>query len=111
MIEHSKKWAAARNLIEKSEVHGEDEWRVPVMREFEHKKLDRQSSSQQAGFVTQDPRWFILDCKVAALLHTSFPLIRFGLKDDTGEFMVPTTNREALLQLEWIELTPTYTSF
>ena len=55
MIEHSKKWAAARNLIEKSEVHGEDEWRVPVMREFEHKKLDRQSS-QQAGFVTQDPR-------------------------------------------------------
>ena len=54
MIEHSKKWATARNLIEKSEVHGEYEWRVPVMREFEHNKVDQQKSSQQVQFVTQD---------------------------------------------------------
>lgn len=110
MIQHSKKWATARNLVEKSEVHGEDEWRVPVMREFENKKLDRQTCAQRVGFVTQDHWWFILDCKVAAFLHTPFPWIHVSLKDDTGEFMESTTNRDALMQLEWIELNPTYTT-
>lgn len=54
MIECSKKWAAARGLVEKSEVHGEEEWRVPVAREFEHKELDRQSASQRVSFDAKD---------------------------------------------------------
>ena len=57
MIDHSKKWALARNLIVKSEVHGEDEWRIPVHREFEHKQLDRQSITSGVEFVTQDPNF------------------------------------------------------
>lgn len=69
MIQHSKKWATARNLVEKSEVHGEDEWRVPVMREFENKKLDRQTCAQRVGFVTQD-RWLMIYIR---LQSSSFP--------------------------------------
>ena len=54
MIENSKKWAAARGLVEKSEIHGEDEWRVPIMREFEHKATDRQTRTESVSFETED---------------------------------------------------------
>lgn len=34
MIEHSRQWALARGLVEKSAVHGEEEWRIPLKRRF-----------------------------------------------------------------------------
>ena len=58
MIEHSKKWAQSRGLCERSEVHGEEEWRIPVGREFKAKELDRQTASQQVSFRAKDPPAF-----------------------------------------------------
>ena len=55
MIDHSKKWAQNRGLCEKNEVHGEDEWRIPIAREFKAKELDRQTASQQVSFRAKDP--------------------------------------------------------
>jgi len=57
MIGHSKRWAEARGLCFKSEIHGEDEWRVPVRRDFEHKNVNRVSNTSRAEFVTQDPNF------------------------------------------------------
>ena len=36
MIEHSRQWALARGLLEKSAVHGEEEWRIPLKRRFKN---------------------------------------------------------------------------
>ncbi len=54
MIENSKRWAAQRGLVEKSEVHGLEEWRIPISRTFEHESSDVQTSKQSATFFTQD---------------------------------------------------------
>ena len=34
MIENSKRWALARGLLRRNEVHGADEWRIPVRATF-----------------------------------------------------------------------------
>lgn len=36
MIEHSKRWAAARGLLATNEVHGQEEWRIPLQRTYSH---------------------------------------------------------------------------
>jgi len=54
MIENSKKWAAQRGLVEKSEIHGEEEWRIPVHRSFEQEVVDQSESKQKVAFRTED---------------------------------------------------------
>ena len=54
MIDFSKKWAQSRNLCYRREIHGEEEWRVPVQREFKLKETNRTSTTSSASFVTQD---------------------------------------------------------
>ena len=34
MIKNSKEWAKQRVLLEVNEIHGEEEWRIPVSRDF-----------------------------------------------------------------------------
>ena len=45
MIENSKNWAKARNLYrERNEVHGCEEWRIPVASSFEFNTTNREST-------------------------------------------------------------------
>ena len=100
MISHSKKWAEARGLCFRSEVHGEDEWRIPVRREFEHKNVNRVTNTSQVEFVTQDPNfiWCKFFTSVSARFQT---IVCANWKDTTGELMENPTDRNALM---WLEL-------
>ena len=53
MITHSREWAAARGLVTKNEVHGDDEWRIPVMRGFTQTSRDRNTRRATTSFMTQ----------------------------------------------------------
>lgn len=50
MISNSKKWAQARGLVEKNEVHGQDEWRIPIKREFEFNVRNREEVQHKASY-------------------------------------------------------------
>ena len=54
MIKNSKAWAQARGLCETSEIHGKEEWRIPVERKFEHNKINGTESRQHMSFVAED---------------------------------------------------------
>lgn len=54
MIENSKKWAIARGLLEVSEVHGKEEWRIPVSRKFGHLTKTGQMTKQKTTFQVED---------------------------------------------------------
>ena len=108
MIEHSKKWAAARGLVTKNEVHGEDEWRIPVHRNFEHKKVNRQSTTQSVNFVTKDPAFNMhssacnqfrkpWNFRHETCIKQSGTMKLSSLKDADGAFMDNLTDRDALL--------------
>ena len=54
MIENSKNWAKTRGLyIERHEVHGCEEWRIPTTREFEFNKRNQQSAEYTGRFEIQ----------------------------------------------------------
>ena len=53
MIKHSKAWAEARGLVQKSPVHGEDEWRIPTMRSFKEVSRDKRIRRASTSFTTQ----------------------------------------------------------
>lgn len=54
MIENSKAWAMARGLVEKSPIHGEEEWRIPLRRTFSHSEKSGSEVKQKATFEVQD---------------------------------------------------------
>ena len=54
MIEHSRQWALQRGLVEKNEVHGEEEWRIPKKRRFKFKEQHGTEVTQRAGATFQD---------------------------------------------------------
>ena len=98
MIENSKKWAQARNLVHRSEVHGEEEWRVPLQREFEFKEQDRKTTSSSAGFVTQD--WNTQTCPGHAVLYHFLAYLGINcLKDSTGEILCSPLDADAAMHM------------
>lgn len=54
MIEHSKEWARNRGLLWKNEVHGEDEWRIPLRRSFTATSTTGTETKEKASAVVQD---------------------------------------------------------
>ena len=54
MITNSKAWAAARGLVRKSPIHGEDEWKFPMEETFEQEKSKGSRSSQGMHFEAQE---------------------------------------------------------
>ena len=54
MIKSSKAWAQARGLVETSEIHGKEEWRIPTTRTFEHNKINGSERRQQMSFTAED---------------------------------------------------------
>ena len=53
MIKHSREWAAARGLVQKNEVHGDDEWRIPTMRGFKQVSRDKTVRRSSTSFMVQ----------------------------------------------------------
>ena len=54
MITHSRQWALQRGLLEKNEVHGEEEWRIPKKRRFRHAETTGSEVNQRATATVQD---------------------------------------------------------
>lgn len=50
MIANSKKWAEARGLCQTSEVHGADEWRIPIKRDFEFTTRKREEIQHKGTY-------------------------------------------------------------
>ena len=49
MIKNSKEWAKQRGLLEVNEIHGEEEWRIPVSRDFTVSKVSGTESKTTAS--------------------------------------------------------------
>ena len=54
MIAHSKEWARSRGLLQKNEVHGKEEWKIPTDREFMFKNETEQSSTARGSMEVDD---------------------------------------------------------
>ena len=54
MIAHSKEWARSRGLLQKNEVHGKEEWKIPTDREFMFKNETEQSSTARGSMEVED---------------------------------------------------------
>ena len=54
MIDNSKKWAMARNLLRTNQVHGEEEWRIPVDETYTHTSKRGQSTRMRGNMQLED---------------------------------------------------------
>ena len=54
MIKNSKAWANARGLLTKSDIHGEEEWRLPTHKEFELVNKKGSSCVQNGAMEMED---------------------------------------------------------
>ena len=54
MIDNSYNWALARGLVQKSEIHGKDEWRIPTKRSFKSMTQRGQETRRCASTEMQD---------------------------------------------------------
>ena len=54
MIDHSKEWARQRGLIQKNEVHGREEWKIPTDREFSFANETSQSATARGSMAVED---------------------------------------------------------
>lgn len=55
MIDNSKEWAKQRGLLQRNEVHGKEEWKIPTDRTFSFENKNAQSSSATGSMTVQDP--------------------------------------------------------
>lgn len=54
MISKSKEWARQRGLLQTSEVHGQEEWKIPTDKTFTFENETIQSTSMAGTMVSQD---------------------------------------------------------
>ena len=54
MISNSRQWALARNLLRRNEVHGAEEWRIPVREVYRHRTVKGQSSEMKGTLEVED---------------------------------------------------------
>lgn len=54
MIENSRKWALARGLHRTSEVHGREEWKIPLKETYSFKTGSREEASAEATSIGED---------------------------------------------------------
>ncbi len=54
MIDNSKEWAKQRGLLQRNEVHGKEEWKIPTDRTFSFENKNTQSSSATGSMMVQD---------------------------------------------------------
>ena len=54
MISHSRQWALARNLLRRNEVHGAEEWRIPVKEVYRHRSVKGNSSEMKGTVELED---------------------------------------------------------
>lgn len=53
MIKNSIRWATARGLTRTNEVHGEEEYKIPLEEEFLFRNSEKQSCKQKASVEVQ----------------------------------------------------------
>ena len=66
MIKNSRKWAMARNLLRKNEVHGAEEWRIPTKASFQHTATTGQSSTFKGSMALEEIIWVYSDLHTAS---------------------------------------------
>ena len=98
MIDNSIRWAQARNLYRRNEVHGEYEWRIPIFSEFSHENIRGQASRASASFeldagVPVSPHCCLPEC------HTAPQDVPAAYEDPDGALLMNTVSREATLTL------------
>lgn len=54
MIASSKEWAKKRGLLQRSEIHGQEEWKIPVEKSFEYENEKSQTTRTHGTMVAQD---------------------------------------------------------
>ena len=54
MIDSSKEWARSRGLLWTSEVHGAEEWRIPLKRRFKKTETKGSEMKEKASAMVQD---------------------------------------------------------
>ena len=60
MITNAKKWATARGLTRKNEVHGEDEFRIPTEELFSFKNTRARQAEGSGSMEVADPNGTLL---------------------------------------------------
>ena len=61
MKTHAKDWARARGLVRTSEVHGQEEFRIPTSSDFSFETVRGRSTEGEAAFTLDDPQGTIFD--------------------------------------------------
>lgn len=56
MIKNSREWARARGLLQRNEVHGREEWKIPTSRKFAYDNKTKQQT-KQTGVTTVEDCW------------------------------------------------------
>lgn len=60
MIKNSREWARQRGLLQRNEVHGKEEWKIPTDREFEFANETAQESTARGSTQVEDrPVWIL----------------------------------------------------
>lgn len=54
MIENSREWARNRGLLQTNPVHGREEWKTPISRDFSFTNKTSQSTKSSGSMVVQD---------------------------------------------------------
>ena len=54
MINNAKRWATARGQTRTNEVHGLEEYKIPIHESFLFKNTEKQSVKQNGSFEVQD---------------------------------------------------------
>lgn len=100
MIENSKSWAKSRGLyVERSEVHGCEEWRIPTARSFEFTSTNCQQSEFTSRFDIQVGFYKTLSHQT--LDPTSSPFIlnhAYPLQDPDGALLQNDMDEASLIQ-------------
>lgn len=61
MITNAKAWAEARSLIRTNEVHGADEFKIPLVDTYEFTNTKRKEASGEGSLEVEDPDGTLLD--------------------------------------------------
>ena len=93
MIANSKKWAEARGLCQRSEVHGADEWRIPIKRDFEFTTRKREEIQHKGSYTLEAGNhhsfcgWYVIHSKriQKVLPESLYPPATW--KDPDGDLM------------------------
>lgn len=55
MIANSKEWARQRGLLQRNEVHGKEEWKIPTGRTFRFNNETSQETTSRGTMEVEDP--------------------------------------------------------